>query len=92
MYSGIFNFTFHKGWIGRYRPGGADPHVLDMAPIYQEAYATLLRVKDTPRLVATRQVKLLPSYPQFYPSGRYEFANRDFMVTKGIEITHCDFV
>ena len=42
---------------------GSDPHILDMAPIYQEAYATLLKYKDSPRLIATGQVKLLPSYP-----------------------------
>eukprot|EP00966_Prymnesium_polylepis_P111651 2583073-Prymnesium_polylepis.1 len=45
---------------------GSDPHILDMAPIYQAAYETLLKVKDTPRLVATGQCKLLPSYLQFY--------------------------
>ena len=54
----------------KYRPAdGSDPHVLEMAPIYQEAYNTLMRVKETPRLVATNQIKLLPSYPHLYPTS-----------------------
>eukprot|EP00966_Prymnesium_polylepis_P067051 1556546-Prymnesium_polylepis.1 len=50
------------------KPDGPDPHIHDMAPIYQEAYKSLQAVKDTPRLVATGQCKLLPNYPPFYPT------------------------
>ena len=36
----------------KYRPAdGSDPHVLDMAPIYQEAYERLTYAMDKPRLV-----------------------------------------
>ena len=36
----------------KYRPAdGSDPHVLDMAPIYQEAYDRLTYAMDKPRLV-----------------------------------------
>ena len=36
----------------KYRPvDGSDPHVLDMAPIYQEAYERLTYARDKPRLV-----------------------------------------
>lgn len=51
----------------KYRPpDGSDPHILDMAPIYQEAHAQLLIYAETPRLVVTGQAKLLPSYPYAY--------------------------
>ena len=49
---------------------GSDPHILDMAPIYQEAFKQLTYVKDKPRLVATDQVKLLPSFPHLYPTSK----------------------
>jgi hypothetical protein len=38
-------------------------------PIYQEAYDTLQKIKDAPHLVATGQIKLLPSYPAFYSTS-----------------------
>jgi hypothetical protein len=51
----------------KYRPpDGSDPHILNMAPIYQEAYAKLLEYAETPRLVATGQATLLPSFPYCY--------------------------
>jgi hypothetical protein len=51
----------------KYRPpDGSDPHILDMAPIYQEAHAQLIMYAETPRLVATGQATLLPSFPHFY--------------------------
>ena len=37
-----------------------------MAPIYQEAHAQLLMYAETPRLVATGQATLLPSFPYCY--------------------------
>jgi hypothetical protein len=51
----------------KYRPpDGSDPHILDMAPIYQEAHAQLLLYASTPRLVVTGQAKLLPSFAYAY--------------------------
>jgi hypothetical protein len=51
----------------KYRPpDNSDPHILDMAPIYQEAYDQLIFYADTPRLVVTGQATLLPSFPYCY--------------------------
>ena len=51
----------------KYRPpDGSDPHILDMAAIYQEAHVQLLVYAETPRLVATGQATLLPSFPHCY--------------------------
>ena len=62
-------------------PDGSDPHVLDMAPIYQEAYAQLSYLRDNSRLVATKQVKLLSSYPLHVYSAR---ADRESSFTRGV--------
>lgn len=44
----------------KHRPAdGSDPHILDMARIYQEAYAQLVEAAKSPRLVATGQATLL---------------------------------
>jgi hypothetical protein len=65
----------------KHRPAdGSDPHILDMAPIYQEAHAQLLKAKDTPRLVATNQIKLLPSYPHLYPQSEAGERTKDARV------------
>ena len=51
----------------KYRlPDGSDPHILDMAPVYQESHAQLLEYAKTPRLVVTGQAMLLPSFPHAY--------------------------
>lgn len=48
---------------------GSDPHILDMCPIYQEAYANLVKASEPGnlRLVATGKFILLPTYPHLYP-------------------------
>ena len=56
---------------------GSDPHILDMAPIYQEALKQLKYAMDKPRLVATNQLKLLPSYPHLYPQSAASTKTKD---------------
>jgi hypothetical protein len=62
----------------KHRPAdGSDPHILDMAPIYQEALKQLKYAMDKPRLVATNQLKLLPSYPHLYPQSAVHTKTKD---------------
>jgi hypothetical protein len=61
----------------KYRPpDGSDPHILDMAPIYQEAHAKSLEYAATPRLVVTGQAKLLPSFPYAYVTHEAGFKSK----------------
>ena len=65
-------YTFPIMHALKHRPAdGSDPHVLDLAPLVQEAYAKLLEAAKEPRLVATGQAKLLPSFPYCYPQERH---------------------
>lgn len=70
----------------KYRPpDGSDPHILDMAPIYQEAYENLKLAAACPRLVATNQLKLLPSSPHLYPRSAAGIKTKDERITMDME-------
>ena len=43
-------------------PDGSDGHILDIGPVYQEAYNNLKYYAQHPRLVVSGQAKLLPSF------------------------------
>ena len=46
--------------------GGGDPHVLDMAPIYQTAVRRLREAAEVPRQLTTGEFKIFPGHPKLY--------------------------
>ena len=47
-------------------PDGSDRHILDMGPVYQEAYKNLKYYAEFPRLVVSGEATLLPSFAYAY--------------------------
>ena len=43
-------------------PDGSDRHILDIGPVYQEAYKNLNNYAEYPRLVVRGEATLLPSF------------------------------
>ena len=49
-------------------PDGSDRHILDIGPVYQEAYKNLNYYAEHPRLVVSGEAMLLPS-AEYVPAG-----------------------
>ena len=47
-------------------PDGSDRHILDIGPVYQEAYKNLKYYAEFPRLVVSGEATLLPSFAYAY--------------------------
>ena len=47
-------------------PDGSDAHILDLGPVYQEAYKNLKYYAEYPRLVVSGEATLLPSFGYAY--------------------------
>ena len=54
-------------WAIKHRlPDGSDRHILDIGPVYQEAYKNLNYYAEHPRLVVSGEATLLPSFAYAY--------------------------
>ena len=63
----------------KYRPpDGSDPHILDMCPVYQQAYKSVMEAAAKPELVAANQLILLPDFPHFYPSQEQKESEKPY--------------
>ena len=50
--------------------GGGDPHILDMAPVYQTAVRRLREAAECPRMLVTGEFRIFPDSPGLYSDAQ----------------------